>query len=264
MAGSTIKDRTTHVKPLQYTTRAIKSVGEDAFAFHCVTMWNEVYKINRNMIVLKSPEDGCLTLINPILLTPAGEQTLLKMGTVANIVRLGTSVNFYDGSDVEDMYYLSKFPNCQRWAPGKLSSCPSLPIHHTLENGVGLSHPDARCFVLQCTNEPEAVLLLSRKTGGNVLIAGDCLQHQVDNAFVNVKAMARLKMAGNLKGRVVVSKEWLRAMGGAARMGGIHKSMESMAKTKFHRFISTSGNVMLKVDAKRGVKEAIEAAFVVA
>jgi hypothetical protein len=261
MAGPTMKNSTKDVKPLQYTTRAIKSVGEDAFVFHGVTLWNETYKINRNMIVLKSPEDGSLTLVNPILLTPAGEQTLIKMGTVANIMRLGTSVNFYDGSEVEDMYYLSKFPNCQRWAPGKLSSCLSLPIHHILENGVDLPHPDARCFVLQGIKEPEVVLLLSRRTGGSVLIAGDCLQHQVGNAFINVRALARLKMAGNLRACVVVSKEWLRAMGGPGTMDVLHKSMKTMTKTKFQRFISTSGNDMLKVDAKRGVVEAIEAAF---
>ncbi|CAB9516320.1 expressed unknown protein [Seminavis robusta] len=249
-------------KPLQYATKAIKSVGEDCFVFHCVARF-ETYKINRNMIVLKSP-DGNLTVINPILLTESGEKSLLKLGKIQNIVRLGTSVNFYDGAVVEDAYYLSKFPKCQRWAPGKLASCPSLPIHQKLQHGMTMPHPDCRCFVIQSTAQPEAVLLLQRETGGNMLITGDCLQHQMDNSFVNTPAYVHLKVSGYMKNRVVISKKWLEAMQTPEEDNAkaIRSSMEVMTKTKFHRFISTSGNVMLKVEARQGVVDAIEKAFV--
>lgn len=246
-------------QPLCFATRAIKSVGEDAFIFHCVAKFG-TYKLNRNMIVLKN-KAGQLTLINPLLLTPAGETALVKLGGVKHIIRLGTSFNFYDGSAVEDKYYLSKFPNCRRWAPGKLKSCPKLPVHKVLKKGVDLPHPDAKCFVMYSTVEPEAVILLSREKGGNMLIAGDCLQHQVDNSYINTPTVARLKVAGLMKERVVVSPLWLHAMAPPEGLAAVGKSLSNLANTKFHRFISTSGNIMLKQEAKQGVVDAIQKAF---
>ena len=262
------------INPLYFTTKCIKSVGDDCLIFHCVAIYNDSYKLNRNMIVLKtesedssSEEEASLTLINPVLLTEAAEKTLVKQGTIKHIVRLGATLGLYDGAEVEDMYYLSKF-DCQRWAPGKLSSCPNLPVDRLLKNkrGPDFFHPDCRCFVLRSTLEPEAVLLLEREKGGNILIAGDCIQHQVDNPFINPPTLARYKMAGLLKANVVVSRAWLNANVSPQKGGldGIHQSLETMTRAKIDRFISTSGNKMLKhFDTKQNIVDAVQKAFVI-
>lgn len=263
-------------EPLQFATKCIKSVGDDCLIFHCVAVYKDQYKVNRNMIVLKTlmvdedsgEEDYSLSLINPLILSEDGEDALLQQGSIDNIVRLGASVGMYDGAAEEDMYYLSKFPDCQRWAPGTISSCRELPVDRLLKNkrDPDMFHHDCRCFVLRSTREPEALLLLNREKRGNILIAGDCIQYQIDNPFTNPPMMARHKMAGLLKATVVVSKSWLNANVSPHKGGldGIQHSLETMTRAKFDRFISTSGNKLLKhPDTKQNIVDAVQKAFVV-
>ena len=71
---------------LCFTTKCIKSIGDDAFVFHCASKLDP-YKINRNVIVLKTFQEcntkkSRLTVINPLLLTPAGEKALLGLGKI--------------------------------------------------------------------------------------------------------------------------------------------------------------------------------------
>jgi len=116
--------------------------------------------------------------------------------------------------------------------------------------------------VIKSTSQPEAVLLVNREKGGNLLITGDCLCHQTENAFINVPTMARFKMAGLLNDHVVVSPLWLQAMTVPDRGAeSVHTSLENMSRANFHRFISTSGNVMVKQDAKKCISDAIQRAF---
>ena len=259
-------------EPLLFITKCIKSVGEDCLIFHCVAIFNDVYKLNRNMIVLKeeseySGEQASLTLINPVMLTEAAEEALLEQGRIDNIVRLGATIGMYDGAEADDLYYLNNF-DCKRWAPGKLSSCPTAPVDRLLKNkrDPDFFHADCRCFVLRSTREPEAVLLLERKKGGNILIAGDCIQHQVNNPFVNPPTLARFKMAGLLQAEVVISKAWLNANVSPQKggMDGIQQSLETMTRANFHRFIGTSGNKLLKhFDTKQNIIDAVQKAFVI-
>lgn len=248
-------------KPLCYQTKAIKACGDDAYIFHCVARWAETLKINRNMVVLRTDSDS-LTLINPLLLSPAGEKALLKLGTINNIVRLGHTMNFYDGAAVEDRYYLSKF-KCKRWAPGKLTSCPNLPVHKLIKKGGDTPHPDCHFFVFKSTVEREAVVMLSRDKGGNVLITGDCLQHQVDNPYINVPTQVKFRMAGFLDAKVVISKKWLTNMSGTGpeQLEKVHKSFETMMQAQFQRFISTSGNGMLTKATREEIAVAIQRSF---
>jgi len=219
----------------------------------------------------KDPENSTsstsLTLIDPLILSGAGEKTLLKQGVVENIVRLGSTVGMYDGSQSEDQYYLDKFKACQRWAPGRLASCPKVRVDRILKNKRpdDFFHKDCRCFVLRSTKEPEALLLLQRAHGGNILIAGHCVQHQIDNPYCNPPSLARMRMAGLLKAPVVVSKAWLNANVDPEKGGmeGIQSSLETMTRAKFTRFLSTSGNTILKGEhTKQAVVDAVQKAFV--
>lgn len=252
-------------KPLCFQTKCIKALGDDCYIFHCVTRFAQTLKINRNMIVLKDKEDeNALTLVNPLLLTPEGEKALLKLGNIQNIVRLGTTTNFWDCAAVEDKYYISKF-KCKRWAPGKLSTSPGLPVHRVITKRGDTPHPACKFFVFKSTLEREAVMMLSLgQKFGNVLIAGDCLQHQLDNPYINAPTMAKFKMAGFFDSRIVISKKWLSNVAGGNKpeeLKKVEQSFKMMAQADIHRFISTSGNNMLTKAVKEGVDVAIHNAF---
>ena len=249
-------------KPLCFQTKCIKALGEDAYIFHCVTRFAETLKINRNMIVVKDQEDESLSIINPLILSPAGEKALVKLGKIRHIVRLGQTMNFWDGAAVDDKYYLSKF-KCKRWAPGKLSTCPGLPVHKLIKKGGDTPHPAIKFFVFKSTVEREAIVMLQRENLSNVLIAGDCLQHQVDNPYINIPTQVKFKLAGFLDSRVVISKKWLTNMGGTKpeQLEKVHKSFQTMMQGNFQRFISTSGNNMLTKAAKEAVAVAVQKAL---
>lgn len=278
--------------PLEYKTKTIKRLDPLTYVFHCTTRNDAGGRCNRNMVVIASTDKAGadLTIVDPLKVTSEGERKLLKLGTVTQIVRLGSSMH----SSEEDAYYLSAFPKCQRWAPGEFLSdlTLNLPLHVILKENGAIPFPECKVFCFRDTAIPEAAILLLRQDSkhGNVLITGDCLQHQIDNEFVNMPVVAKFKLAGLLESDIVVSQQWLKKTvppssattpkkasskgrgggGGRPRMrrmsslSGNQKAIRGdfmrMLGLDFQRMVSTSGNVV-KYGAKKSAVLAVEYAF---
>ena len=274
--------------PLLYKTKTIKKLDEDTYVFHCTSRNDAGGRVNRNMVVVACDGPGGiteLTLIDPLKLTPEGERKLQKLGQITRIVRLGDAIHAAE----QDMYYLKAFGGAKRWAPGELPGCPKLPVHEKLTETGNTPFPLCKVFCFKETAVPEAALLLFREgKHGNILVTGDCLQHQLDNEFVNMPVVAKMKLAGLLESDVVVSQQWLRVMSPPTDFRSISQSRDRRSSTNrpqmrrmsslsgrqkrvrgdfmrmlgmdFRRLISTSGNVV-KYGAKKGAVLAVEYAF---
>jgi hypothetical protein len=287
--------------PLIYKPKVIKRVGENCYVFHCTVKGNTGNRFNKNMIALvehnsHAPDDqprDVLSVINPLRLTPEGEEKLVELGVLRNLIRMGPS----EHAAFEDNYYLAKFPNMQRWSPGSFAACPLLPVHQVLHDTTNTRslkstgpinpispHPDVKVFVFEETVQPEAVLLLTSK---RVLITGDCLQHQLDNPFVSDRVNEDyFEPSGLLAASIVVPEKWLQTQSVVSRNS---KKMINKFQSKAHaakaffvsrsgkfklsgdfnrlirleiaRFISTSGNVIIQDDdVKAEIKAATERA----
>lgn len=254
--------------PLIYKPKVIKKVGDCCYVFHCVAKGNSGSRFNKNMIVLVDQEKGHLTVVNPLKLSPEGEEKLLELGftgLVTNLIRLGPS----EHAAFEDDYYLTHFGKAaadngeqlQRWAPGPFSNSPHLPIHQTLFDTTNTRplkldspiapvspHPDVEVFVFSETVQPEAVLWLRSK---RVLIAGDCLQHQLDNPFVNEGGQDNLKANGLLEHKVVMSAKWLQSQSVVVNRSKKVKHGFQTRAQKNNQFFSSSGKFKLRSDFVR-------------
>lgn len=273
--------------PLVYKTKTIKRLDPTTYVFHCTARNDAGGRVNRNMVVIASdttPGSHCeLSLIDPLRITSEGERKLKKLGTVKRIVRMGMTIHCAE----EDSYYLNNFPSVERWAPGEFLSLIDVPIHQELKESGATPFPLCKVFIFKETTVPEAALLLYREgKHGNCLITGDCLQHQLDNDFVNMPVVAKMKLAGLLESDVVVSQQWLKfnmpstscfkASGHKERrtnrprirrmssLSGNQKAIRNdfmrLLGMDFHRLLSTSGNVV-KYGAKKGSVLAVEYAF---
>mgnify|MGYP000402406695 CR=1 FL=1 len=252
--------------PLTWKTKNIKKLDVNTFVFFCTARISTA-RINKNMIVIE--HRGELSVINPLKLTGEGKRKLEKMGTLKHIIRLGYNLH----GVYEDEYYLQSYPKVQRWAPGPFFEPKShgLPLDHTLSEKKPLPFPNAKVFLFQHTSEPEAVILLDRKSSssGNLLITGDCLQSQKDNEFVNMPVVAKMKLDGLLASDIVVSQPWLKQMGPPKtalikeqkdHKQNLRQDFQRLLGLKFARLLSTSGNVV-KYGAKEGAVLAVEYAF---
>ncbi|CAB9507126.1 expressed unknown protein [Seminavis robusta] len=274
--------------PLLYKTKSIKRLDPNTYVFHCTTRNDAGGRCNRNMLVVASDtEGGELSLIDPLRITEEGERKLRKLGTVTRIIRLGPTMHAAE----EDSYYLNNFPNCQRWAPGEFLNSLDLPVDFKMTESGQTPFPLCKVFIFKETAHPEAALLLYRDgKHGNLLVTGECLQHQLDNEFVNMPVVAKFKLAGLLESDIVVSQQWLKVMMPTAtavaktKYGGNYKDsrtnrprmrrMSSLSGSQkairgdfmrllgmnFQRMLSTSGNVV-KYGAKKGAVLAVEYAF---
>lgn len=245
--------------PLVYKPKVIKKVGDYCYVFHCTVKGNSGSRFNKNMSVLVEGDD--LSVINPLRLTEEGEEKLMELAPnarVARIIRLGPS----EHAAFEDDYYLQRFEGCERWAPGPFSCSPHLPLHQRLwdtTNTATLSldapisppspHPNVMVFVFAETVEPESLIYLVNK---RTVIAGDCLQHQVDNPFVNDGGFSNLQKNGLLAGKVVLSEKWVASQcvvtNNSRKLNNSFKTRAQKAKSFFG---NGAGKFKLKADFQR-------------
>jgi hypothetical protein len=271
--------------PLLFKTKTIKQIDSDTYVFHCTTRNDAGGRVNRNMVVVRSDAGGKteLSIINALKLTAEGERKLQKLGVITNIIRLGMTM--YAGE--VDAYYLQTFPGVTRWAAGEFLNSMDLPIHEKLKETGATPFPMCNIFNFKETAIPESAILLFREgKHGNLLITSECLQHQLDNEFVNMPIVAKMKLAGLLESDIVVSQEWLKIMNppsnglkrqsskGARCNRPRMRRMSSLSGSQklvrgdfmrllgmdFKRMVSTSGNVV-KYGAKKGAVLAVEYAF---
>ena len=150
----------------------IRQVFPDVF-FVTGTMraefFGSMWQFNRNMTIVR--DDGRLTLVNTVRLDDAGLAELEKLGTVANVVRIG------DMHGVDDRFYVDRY-KAKFWAMDGMQVGDGLKVDRTLKEGGELPFPNASLFVFQTTARPECIIRLDRD--GGIMVACDSLQNWVE------------------------------------------------------------------------------------
>ena len=118
----------------------IQEVAEDVFIVRGSMKMNSFVSISRNMGIVR--HEGELTLINPIRLTPQGEEALKALGTIKRIIRLGS----FHGWD--DRYY-TEVLGAEMWRQPGGEAYPLPEPDVELSTDTALPFPDAQLFLFE-------------------------------------------------------------------------------------------------------------------
>ncbi len=125
------------------------------------------WQFSRNMIVVREGRD--LSLVNTVRLDDASLAALEALGTVKNVVRIGSL------HGVDDPFYIDRY-KAAYWAVAGMPPTPGAPEPHLLAEG-GPTPFACEVFTFRETKLPEAILVIPRE--GGVAIACDSLQNWV-------------------------------------------------------------------------------------
>lgn len=126
------------------------------------------FQFSRNMIVVR--EGTALTLVNTVRLDAEGLAQLDGLGSVKNIVKLGT----FHG--IDDPYYIDRY-GAKLWALPGMSGENGLSVDVVM-TADSLPFAGCKLFSFETSKQPEGLLLIERE--GGVLIACDSLQNWVE------------------------------------------------------------------------------------
>jgi hypothetical protein len=147
----------------------VEEVFPDVF-FVTGTMRGEffgsMWQFSRNMTVVR--DRGQLTIVNSVRLGPDGLAELDRLGTVANIVRIG------DMHGVDDPFYVDRY-RAKFWAVPGMAIQDELTVDVPLLTGGQMPFSACSLFEFKTTKLPEAILRLDRE--GGIMIACDSLQN---------------------------------------------------------------------------------------
>jgi hypothetical protein len=168
---------------------AIQEVFPDVF-FVTGTMraefFGSMWQFNRNMTIVR--ENGRLTLVNTVRLDDAGLAELEKLGTVANVVRIG------DMHGVDDRFYVDRY-GAEFWAMDGMGIQEGLKVDHVLREGGPMPFSNCSMFTFNTTQRPECILRLDRE--GGIMIACDSLQNWVaPDEFFDEETVGKMKDIG--------------------------------------------------------------------
>ena len=198
--------------------------------------------INRNMVALRN--NGELTLVNPVRLSPEGEAELESLGAVRHAVRLG----YHHGMD--DAYYVERYSAEFLCQPGS-DHHPNPQPDRLLTKDAELPFPDGELFLFEKTKFPEAAILL-RKHGG-VLLTCDSLQHWADWNFCTWQARLVMRMFG-FSLTTLIGTFWLKSM--TPKGGSLEEDFRRLLELDFRHLVSAHG-ALCRDRAREGVKRAV-------
>lgn len=167
----------------------LEEVLPDVF-FVTGTMRNEffgsMWTFGRNMTVVR--HEGALTLFNAVRLDDEGLSKLEALGTVKNVVQLG-SMHGHD-----DRFYVDRY-GATMWAVEGMPQEDGLTVDRLLTADGELPVPGATLFLFEQTKLPEAILVLD--TNGGIAIACDSLQNwESPDAFTDASTAETMTSMG--------------------------------------------------------------------
>ena len=201
------------------------------------------FQFSRNMIVLR--EDNELTIVNSVRLSDDGLTALDALGTVVNVVKLGS----FHGMD--DAFYLDRYSDAKLWAlpgmtheSGHATDCELTPNNAPIR--------DCAVFVYETSKTPEALLLFDRE--GGVLISCDSLQNWVQaDRFFSPESVTMMTEFGFIR-PANIGPGWFRAAEPQL------SDFERVKALSFQHLVPAHGSV-LRDDAHRLLSATFEAAF---
>ena len=163
------------------------------------------WQFSRNMTVVR--DDGALTLINSIRLDDEHLEKLEALGTVENVVRIGSM------HGVDDAFYVDRYKPTYWAAPG-MSHPAGLTADRELAPDAEPPFEGCSVFLFESTAFPEAILIVDR--AGGIAIASDALQNWTEpNAFFSDETEERMRSAGFFK-KANVGPAWMQVARPAA------------------------------------------------
>lgn len=197
--------------------------------------------INRNMVVVVD-RDSELTLLNPIRLTPEGENALEEIGTVKHAVRLGT----FHGSD--DAYTVERF-GARFWCQEGSEQKPIPQPYTKLEEGGELPISDAQLFVYREAKQPECCFLIDR--GSGLLVSCDSIQHWESTSNCSLPAKLATRLMGFMH-PANIGPPWKKRM--TPEGGSLRPDFDRLLELPFDNLVGAHGQPLLG-----GAREAFRA-----
>ena len=202
-------------------------------------------RINRNMVIVRDGQD--LTLVNPIRLSPKGEDELNKLGTVKHVIRLGC----FHGLD--DAYCVDRF-DATFWCQENSDHYADPPVQEVLQEGGALPIPNAHLFAFQLVKKPEAALLL--KDCG-LLITCDSLQNYENKSGMSLLAGIMMSFLGFTMD-TLIGPMWLKFQ--TPEGGSLEPDYRRLLELDFQHLVSAHGQLR-RDTAKAGVTDAVNKVF---
>jgi len=144
------------------------------------------WTFSRNMTIVREGED--LSLINAVRLDEAGLAALDALGTVKNVVKIG-SMHGHD-----DAFYVDRYKAAYWAMPGMPHAEGLVPTRELSPDGP-LPFSGCTLFAFETTNLPECILVLDRE--GGIAIACDALQNWVaQDDFTDDETAAKMSGMG--------------------------------------------------------------------
>jgi len=220
----------------------VTRIAQDVFMVRGSMRMNPVMRISRNMAIVR--HDDTLTLIDPIRLSPSGEEELTSLGKIKRILRLGA----FHGMD--DPYYVDRF-KAELWCQpgGKAYKQPSIDME--LSAGCDLPFPDAELIPFEGTRQPESVLLLKR--GNGLLLTCDAIQHYGDYKHNSWLTRMLMPFIGFPK-TTLIGPIWLKYM--TPEGASLQPAFERLLSLDFDSLLSAHGSFL-----PQGAKDAVRAAI---
>jgi hypothetical protein len=146
--------------------------------------FGSMWTFSRNMTIVRDGSN--LTLINAVRLDEAGLAALDALGTVTDVVKIG-SMHGHD-----DAFYVDRY-SANFWAMPGMPHAEGLEANRELVAGGDMPFSGCSLFAFETTNLPECILILERE--GGIAIACDSLQNWVaQDTFIDDETSE--KMAG--------------------------------------------------------------------
>jgi len=202
--------------------------------------------INRNMVIVDSGSG--LVLLNPIRLTPAGEEALEKLGTVTHAVRLGV----FHG--VDDAYTVERF-GARFWCQEGSDQHPIPEPWTKLVEGEKLPIADAQLFVYREAVQPECCFVIDR--GDGLLVSCDSIQNWESTSNCSLPAKAVTRLMGFMH-RANIGPPWKKFM--TADGGSLRPDFDRLLELPFDSLIGAHGQPLLG-GAKALLRDTVDRVF---
>ena len=197
------------------------------------------------MLVIRNGTE--LSLVNPIRLNDSEEQSLLSLGQIRHVLRLG------DFHGLDDPYYVDKF-GAEFWSQEGQVTYPSPTPDHIITENIKPPMPDAEFFVFSSATVPESALLLKEK---RLLITTDAIQHYTEWTYTSLLAKLMLPLLG-FKKDLLIGRPWIKKV--TPKGGSMRVDFERLLQLEFDHLISAHGS-LLRDDARSRLKNVVEKTF---
>ena len=231
--------------PPVYPHKPIAELFPNVYWVHGSIKMAPGMSINRNMLIVRNGDK--LTLINPVRINADEEKTLLSMGTIKHVLRLG------DFHGLDDPYYIDKF-GAEFWCQEGQSTYPEPVPDHVINANLHPPIENAEFVIFASAEYPEAALFLKDQ---RLLITTDAVQYYKDWTYVSALARLIMPLIG-FKKDLLIGKPWLKKV--TPKGGSMRGDFERLLELDFDHLISAHGSI-LRDTAKSRLRDVVETTF---